>query len=116
HGLLSDPSTWMDMLNYLRTQDWFIENYQVWGFNYATGTPFVTSALRLREQLREALALIDPHSQDPALGQMVLVGHSMGGLVSKLQVAESDDRIWNSISRVPLDSIQASDEVKQQLA
>lgn len=116
HGLASDPTTWFDMVNYLRTQDWFNQRYQVWGFSYATGSPFVTSAFRLRSQMRRALNMIDPLSQDTALSQMVLVGHSMGGLVAKLQITESGDAIWNSISHVPLDSIRASKEVKQQLA
>ena len=38
--------------------------------------------------------MIDPHTQDAALAQMVLVGHSMGGLVAKLQVTDSENRIW----------------------
>jgi len=116
HGLLSDPSTWMDMVNDLRTHAWFNDRYQVWGFSYATGSPFVTSAMKLRVQLREARCMIDPHSQDAALEQMVLVGHSMGGLVAKLQVTDSGNRVWDSLSRVPLDSIHASEEVKQTLA
>lgn len=115
HGLLSDPSTWLEMVNYLRTQDWFNARYQVWGFSYATGSPFVTSAHRLRQQLRAALAMVDPRCHDAALQQMVLIGHSMGGLVAKLQVADSGNAMWNSISNVPLGSIQASEEVKQQL-
>jgi hypothetical protein len=104
------------MVNYLRTQDWFNSRYQVWGFSYATGSPFVTSAHRLRHQLREALAMVDPRCHDAALQQMVLIGHSMGGLVAKLQVTDSGNAIWNSISKVPLESIQASEEVRQQLA
>jgi hypothetical protein len=116
HGLLSDPTTWFDMLNHLRTQAWFNERYQVWGFSYDTGSPFVSSAARLRSQSREALAMIDPHGQDPAFGQMVLIGHSMGGLVAKLQISESGDQIWNSIAKVPLESIHTSEEIREQLA
>lgn len=116
HGLLSDPSTWMDMVNDLRAQPWFDRHYQVWGFRYATGSAFVTSALRLREQLNASRTIVDPLTQDPALQQMILVGHSMGGLVAKLQVTTSGDRIWNSISRVPLEAIQAPPEIKRNLA
>lgn len=116
HGLLSDPTTWMDMVNELRTHDWFNEQYQVWGFSYATGSPFLASAMELRVQLRDARCRIDADSQDAALQQMVLVGHSMGGLVAKLQVTDSENRVWDSISRVPLDSLRASEEVKRNLS
>ncbi len=116
HGLNSDPTAWSEMVNHLQAQPWFNQYYQVWGFNYATGRPFVTSALRLRQQMCEALALFDPHTEDPALRRIVLVGHSMGGLVSKLQVTESGDTIWSAVSHVPLESLKAMAEMKQELA
>ena len=115
HGLMSDPTTWLDMLNELRTIPWFNERYQVWGFGYATGSPFVTSAMRLREQCREAIWLADPQGEDPALRQMVLIGHSMGGLLAKLQITDSQDRLWNSISSVPWTRIRATSETKREL-
>ncbi len=116
HGLLSDPTTWFDMVNDLRTQGWFNDRYQVWGFSYATGSPFVTSAMRLRIQSGEVLEIVDPECKDPALRRMVLIGHSMGGLIAKLQVADSGEEIWNSVSRVPLESVRASEETKQLMA
>lgn len=115
HGLMSEPTAWMDMVNQLRSYRWFNEHYQVWGFSYATGSPFVTSAMRLRNQCSEAIALLDPEMQDAALRDMVLIGHSMGGLLAKLQVAESGDRLWRSVSRVPLDQLKAGEVVKKEL-
>ncbi|XZE22361.1 esterase/lipase family protein [Pirellulaceae bacterium SH449] len=115
HGLMSEPTTWMDMLNQLRTLPWFNERYQVWGFSYATGSPFVTSAMRLREQCREAISLVDPQGEDPALDQMVMIGHSMGGLLAKLQIADSQDRLWNSISNIPFQNIRATPDAKREL-
>lgn len=115
HGLMSEPTAWMDMVNQLRRYRWFNENYQVWGFGYATGSPFVTSAMRLRNQCNEALCLLDPAHEDSALRSMVLIGHSMGGLLAKLQVADSGDRLWRSVSRVPLDQLNAADQVKKEL-
>jgi hypothetical protein len=115
HGLLSEPGTWLDMVNHLRTLRWFNDHYQIWGFSYATGSPFVTSAMRLRDQCREALEILDPRENDPALRKMVMVGHSMGGLLAKLQITNSEDRLWNSISRVPLASLQASAKSKMEL-
>ncbi|MFN7844510.1 MAG: esterase/lipase family protein [Pirellula sp.] len=115
HGLVSEPTTWLDMLNELRTIPWFNDRYQVWGFSYATGSPFVTSAMRLREQCQEAISLVDPHGEDPALREMVMIGHSMGGLLAKLQITDSQDRLWNSISKTPLQSIRATPDAKREL-
>ncbi len=116
HGLLSDPTTWLDVANDLRSHAWFNENYQIWAFSYATGRPFVTAAMLLRNQSREAVAILDPAAEDRALQQIVIVGHSMGGLVAKLQVTYSDDRIWDSLAKVPLDAIHADEKGKFDLA
>ncbi|HVX12679.1 MAG TPA: alpha/beta fold hydrolase [Pirellulales bacterium] len=116
HGLLADPSSWFDMANDLRTQPWFNERYQIWAFGYATGKPPISAAATLRNDCREAVALLDPQCGDAALRQMVLVGHSMGGLVSKMQVTYSEERIWSSVANIPFDSINADAQVRSVLA
>ncbi len=116
HGLLSDPTTWLDIANDLRSHAWFTEHYQIWAFSYATGRPFISAAMVLRNQFQEALATLDPAGQDTALRQTVIVGHSMGGLVAKLQITYSDNRIWNSFSNLPLDLINAPVRGKFELA
>lgn len=116
HGLLSDPTTWFSTANDLREMAWFNERYQIWAFRYASGKPFVTSAMYLRQQLQEAVVALDPECRDPALRRMVLIGHSMGGLIAKLQVTESGEQIWNSFASVPLESLHAPGEVRANLA
>lgn len=116
HGLLSDPSTWFNTANDLRTQRWFNDNYQIWAFRYASGRPFVGSAMQLRHQLYQAVASLDPQGCDPALRRIVLVGHSMGGLISKLQVTSSEDRIWRSFANIPFEQLRAPEEVRTMLA
>lgn len=115
HGLASDPSTWSEMGNELRAQPELNERFQFWYFRYPTGNPFVLSAATFRQQLQAAVQTFDPNGQDPALQQMVLVGHSMGGLLSKLQVMQSGDTLWNLISTKPIGEITADPTVKQQL-
>jgi hypothetical protein len=70
--------------------------------------------------MREDLALmrrnLDPNRQDPALDQMVLVGHSMGGLVSKLQTVESEEAFWRTMSDHPFGELNADPEIVQSLA
>src|SRR6185437_8867600 len=89
HGLLSDPTTWITLGNSLNSQPWFRERYQVWAFRYPSGVPFLISAATLRRELNAAIAASPGAAEDPAVSQMVLIGHSMGGLISKLQVTDS---------------------------
>ncbi len=115
HGLLSDPLTWTNMVNELRTNRELAERYQIWGFRYSTGTQFFQSAALLRRQLREIRAIYDPHRSDPALSQMVLVGHSMGGLLAKLQVTSSGELLWHTLANRPPSQIVASPDVRHRL-
>lgn len=110
HGVLSNPVAWVDLANDLRAMPGFSSRYQIWAFRYATGTPFLASASRLRQDLYRAVATIDPAGQDPALRQITLVGHSMGGLVSELQVVGSEDRLWNAVASRPFESIVGDGE------
>lgn len=115
HGLLSDPSTWVDLGNQLRAQSWFRKQYQVWVFRYPTSTPFLVSAAVLRRELNAALGSAPEAKGDLAANYMVLIGHSMGGLVSKLQVAESGPDLWNLVANKPLDQLNASSDDREQL-
>ena len=98
HGLWSSPMTWMDMFNDLRSFPEIRERYQFWFYLYPSGQPFWTSATELRSDLQSLRNAFDPTRQDSMMDQMVLVGHSMGGLVSRLQTIESGDDFWKIVS------------------
>jgi pimeloyl-ACP methyl ester carboxylesterase len=116
HGLWSDPSTWAEMFNDLRGLPEIRDHYQFWYYLYPTGQPFWISAARLRADLAAVRDAVDPDRRSYALDQMVLVGHSMGGLVSKLQAIDSGNELWNSVSSKPFYEIKASEPVKMALA
>ncbi len=116
HGLASDPSTWYDLANELRARPQLQSRYQIWAFKYSTGEAFLKSAARLRAECRNIVAQLDPEGRDPALHQIVLVGHSMGGLVCKLQVTASDNTLWNAVAGRPLESIRATEPQRAELA
>ncbi len=116
HGVWSSPITWMEMFNDLRSSPEIRDRFQFWFYLYPTGQPFWYSAAQLRGDLEQMRQTIDPNHREPALDQMVLVGHSMGGLVSRLQTVESGQDYWSVVSREPLDNVKASPEVKQTLA
>lgn len=115
HGLWSSPLTWVEMFNDLRSQPEIREAYQFWFYFYPTGQPFWTSAAQMRADLRQLHESLDPAGQEPALGQMVLVGHSMGGLVSKMQTVYSGDDFWRIVSDRPFSELKAAPEVRAQM-
>lgn len=115
HGLLSDPMAWADLVNELRADPEIDRRYQIWAFRYPTGDAVAASAARLREFLVFARDTVDPKRDDPALDQMILVGHSMGGLVAKLQITESYDLLWRRFATRPIDDVRARPEMRERL-
>jgi pimeloyl-ACP methyl ester carboxylesterase len=77
--------------------------------------PFCQTAANLRRAMQAALETVDKDARDPALRQMVLIGHSMGGLIAKCQVVSSGDALWRSVSRLPLESLVADEDGKNEL-
>ena len=116
HGLWSSPVTWMEMFNDLRSDPQIREHFQFWFYLYPSGQPFYFSAVNLREDLAHMREKLDPNHQLAALDQTVLVGHSMGGLVSKLQTIDSGNDFWSTLSEKPFADLQADKEVRAGLA
>jgi pimeloyl-ACP methyl ester carboxylesterase len=116
HGLWSSPMIWMEMFNDLLAYPDIRGNYQFWFYLYPTGQPFWHSANRMREDLQELRQTLDPQGVNPIFDHMVLVGHSMGGLVSVMQTIDSGDDFWHILSDRPFDELQAAPEVRDRLA
>ncbi|KJS29133.1 MAG: hypothetical protein VR64_21535 [Desulfatitalea sp. BRH_c12] len=93
HGTFSSPVWWAEMFNTLRSDSDLRKRYQFWFYIYDSGKPIPFSAVHLRESLSETLTNLDPESKDPALQQMVIVGHSQGGLLTKLTAVNTSDGI-----------------------
>jgi triacylglycerol esterase/lipase EstA (alpha/beta hydrolase family) len=70
------------MINDLQSDPVIRENFQFWSFSYATGNPTAFSPYQLRQAIEGAVHKLDPHGEDPALQQIVLIGHSQGGLLA----------------------------------
>jgi pimeloyl-ACP methyl ester carboxylesterase len=115
HGLLSSPVTWAPMFNDLQADPVLRERFQFWVYFYPTGDPYLATAADLRRNLDAIRADLDPQRRDPALDQLVLVGHSMGGLVAHLQTVNGGDDFWRLVSDEPLVQVKAEDKVKEQL-
>ena len=112
HGTSSSVVRWMEMYNRLAADPEIRSRFQFWFFQYDSGNPIALSALRLREALTAAVARLDPDGRDSAMRQMVLIGHSQGGLLVKMQAISTGDRLWNAVSRKPMEELQLRDETR----
>ena len=94
HGTASSPARWAELVNELENDRRFWQNYEVWLFMYNTGNPIAYSALLLRDALVNLVAELDPEGKDSGLKNLVVAGHSQGGLLTKMSVIDSGMRLW----------------------
>lgn len=112
HGTTSSPARWADMVNDLEADDWVRQRFQFWFFSYDSGAPIAYSSMLLRNALRAAVKQFDPDGTDECLRHMVVIGHSQGGLLTKMMVINSGDRFWRNASSKPLDELDISEKTR----
>lgn len=115
HGTASSPARWAEMANELLGDPKIASHYQLWFFVYNSGNPIALSAMKLRESLSAAVKDVDPADKDSALRQMVVIGHSQGGLLAKMTVVDSGTRFWDRPFKVPFDQAQFDPETRDLL-
>jgi len=108
HGTASSPFRWADMVNDLLEDPRIREHYEFWFFTYPTGNPIAFSALLLRHTLEQTASSLGGVQADPALGRMVIIGHSQGGLLAKMLTIETGDRVWSAFSTRPFAELKVS--------
>jgi pimeloyl-ACP methyl ester carboxylesterase len=97
HGLASSPEAWINVSNEVLGDENLRRNYQVWEVYYPTNAPVAVNLLNIRRALDTTLKHFDPSGQARASNNMVLVGHSMGGVIARLLVSSSGDALWKAI-------------------
>lgn len=115
HGIWSSPLTWMEMFNDLQSDPVLRDKYQFWFYMYPTGEPLAFTTAKLRERLKTLRAECDHLGRNRKLNDMVVVGHSMGGLMAYLLSIDSQDKLWNTVSDRSLDDIQADPETQEKI-
>jgi pimeloyl-ACP methyl ester carboxylesterase len=115
HGTASSPARWAELFNELQGDPRLRQRFQIWLFLYDTGNPIAYSAGRLRAALTAVVKEFDPKGQDPALHDMVVIGHSQGGLLTKLTAVDSGTRFWDRISSKPFDAIRVDPDTRELL-
>ena len=113
HGLFSSPRAYLQTMNELENDPEIDARYQFLVFLYPTGQPIPASALELRASLVRVRDALDPSHTDPSMDRMVLVGHSMGGLLSKMMVQDSGLALWDAAFRRPVKDLKASPETRK---
>jgi hypothetical protein len=115
HGTASSAGRWADLINDLLNDPMVHDRFQLWLFAYNTGNPVPLSALQLRTALEDAVKELDPDRRDRALRNIVLIGHSQGGLVAKMLVINPGSRLFDALSTKPLDQLKLSDESREMI-
>lgn len=109
HGLVSSPDAFKNMLNELMPEKWFRDRYQIWLYNYPTGAPWAHNAYWFRVKMREALAYAGKQGPTDQLNRMVLVGHSMGGLIVRSSVTDPGTALYDAVFRKRLSELNLQD-------
>ena len=109
HGLDSTPATFAKMYFKLLEDPVIRAKYQFWVFSYPSGYPYPYSASLLRREL-DHVANEFPNHKD-----MVIIGHSMGTLISRLMVTDADDRIWRGVFGKSIDQTPISGPSREYL-
>jgi pimeloyl-ACP methyl ester carboxylesterase len=95
HGLQETGASWAPMIDSLRDDPWIREHYQFWYFSYPSGYPYPYAAALFRRDLDGIERAFPNHKR------IVLIGHSMGGLICRLMITDAGDKIWRTFFSTP---------------
>jgi len=115
HGTFSSPVTWAEMANSLTVDPVLRQRYQIWSFIYASGNPLVRSVADLRAALTAEVQRRDPDGTNTALRQMVVIGHSQGGLLTKATAINTGDRVWSQFSTNRWEDLKIDEAQRQEV-
>src|SRR6478735_2175209 len=89
------PASYTPLINSLRDDETIRRNYQFWFYSYPSGYPYPHSAAILRKEL-DAI-----EKRFPMQKKMVVIGHSMGGCISRLLVTDPGEQLWLDLFKKP---------------
>jgi len=115
HGLISVPMIWRDIVPEMIADPEISKRYQFMTFTYPSSYPLVDSAALLRKELARLRAKYDPDGNDPLSQNMVVAGHSMGGMLTHTLVADIGDNLWKQFSTSPFDAVPIQPSKKEEI-
>jgi pimeloyl-ACP methyl ester carboxylesterase len=113
HGTNSSPARWGDMVNDLINDPAIHRRYSFWFFSYMSSQPIALSARELRLALADAMSLAASATNSECIQQVVVVGHSQGGLLTKMTAIDSGDRFWRHFSKQPFEQATLPPETRK---
>lgn len=116
HGLASSPEAWINVANEVLGDETLRRRYQIWQVYYPTNAPLAINNFAIRQAITETLAHFDPTGKAEASRNITLIGHSMGGVLSRLLVSSSGDKLWDTLlASYPMQGAQQQ-RMEQRLA
>lgn len=97
HGLASSPEAWINVANEVLGDETLRKNYQIWQVYYPTNAPLAFNQHAIRQAIQDTLHNFDAQGKNRASKDVVLIGHSMGGVLARLLISESGDSFWSPI-------------------
>lgn len=115
HGTASSAGRWAEMVNDLINDPEIQTRFQFWFFTYDTGNPILYSGMLLRETLTKVVDELDPQGHDRTLRNMIVMGHSQGGLLTKLMAVDPQFKLWDGFSQEPLEAMDVPEQTRDLL-
>ena len=115
HGFKSSPAAFGRMADHLLTEPWFRQHYQAWFFNYPTGLHWLYNAAEFRDDMQRASRYARAHGGARTLGRMVVVAHSMGGIITRASVSDPRDILYRNIFSTPLEKLPLKPESRAEV-
>jgi pimeloyl-ACP methyl ester carboxylesterase len=109
HGLQETGASWAPMIDALRNDPWIREHYQFWFFSYPSGYPYPYAAALFRQNLDGIERAFPNHKP------IILIGHSMGGMICRLMVTDAGDKIWRNFFSTPPDKTPLASDTRKLL-
>lgn len=113
HGLKSSPGAYKKLYNELNREPWFRENYQIWFYSYPTGNNWTFSAARFRQEMNRADAFARKQGPTDQWERMVVVGHSMGGVISHASLKQPGDELYKCFQERPIEQLTENKDTRE---
>jgi hypothetical protein len=110
HGLASSPLIWARLSNAIIGDPELHKRYQIWHVIYQTNAPLLVDRYRVQTYIDAIWKIVDPQGTAPARQGVVLIGHSLGGVIARLLCAQSVPALWSAAFTVPIESLHGSDK------